>query len=242
MAFKRKRIGTYKSNSKRVYRKRRYVRKPMQKAMVRIAKRVMLKKCETKYTTQPGVNAQLYHNGGSPAVYIYSGNLLNTTQGITQNNRIGDSILPVGCTIKLWLSNKLDRPNVMYRVMVLAVPPDKLGLTAPSDLFQGVLVNKMMDYVNTDMYNIVYHRIINPKAGDYSLESGATNKERSTYVTFKVPMPKGVLQFQTNNSVIPKYQKHCLVLSVIAYDAEGTLTSDNIASFTHCTRFYFKDP
>lgn len=85
--------------------------------------------------------------------------------------------------------------------------------------------------------------MIKPGGTDFSLESGATNKEKSTYLSFSIPLRKlGKLQYSADNGEVPKYQKHCLAFGVIAYDAYATAGTDNIASMAVTSRFYFKDP
>jgi len=211
------------------------------KIMIKLARNAVLKTCETKYVTLAAENINLYHNGGATAAYVIAGNLLGTTQTNTQNGRLGDEVWPRGLAIKLWLSNKDTRPNVMYRVMVVATPPDQVASTSPANLFQAVLGNKMLDYVNTDKYQIKYEKLVQPFSGDYSLESGSTLKEHSKAMKIWIPF-KGKLTYALDAGSIPKYQRHCLSLCVIPYDAYGSIATDNIASVAYTARFYFKDP
>lgn len=210
------------------------------KVMLAMARGAVLRAAETKYITTTTENAQLTHNGGVGPVYVALTNMLGTAQGTTQNTRLGDEVWPKGLSIKIWLSNKLDRPNVMYRVIVFTAPPDQITSLSPAGLFQNVIANKMIDYFNTDRYSIKYERMIQPFSGDYSLESGATNKEHSKSLKIWIPLT-GKLTYTTDTGNIPKYQKHILQLAIVAYDAFGTLLTDVIASHTTVARFYFKD-
>lgn len=238
---KRKSSGTYGRNTRRKRGAGRYRRRSKMntKLMMRVARRAVLKNTETKFVTYAAQNGQLNHD--TPTHII--NNLLATTQGQTQFTRVGDEVYPIGVKFKLWLSNKLDRPNVMYRVIFYRPTTDTVGSNAiPANFWVSTANNnKLMEYINTDKYTVVKDITINPKAGDYSLESGATNRERSFMKQFWFPS-KGPLKYQTDNGNVPKFQKHCLSLIVCAYDAYGTLTTDTIASCSWSYKFYFKDP
>lgn len=210
------------------------------KSMLAMARSAVLKSCETKYVSSGSENVQLYHNGGGAFSWVSLSNLLATTQGNTQITRVGDEVYPVGLSMRLWLSNKSDRPNVSYRVYIVAVPPDQTS-TSPTGFFKGVSGNKMVDYIDTDRYNVLYHKILGPLSGDYSLESAATNKEHSRLLKIWLPI-KGKVVYNIDGGNLPKYQKHILSFGVIAYDAFGSIVTDNIASYAVAYRFYFKDP
>lgn len=237
---KRSRSSSFKRTAKRT-RKAPARSRMNSKLMLRMARSAVLRTCETKYISSGVENNQLFHNGGAGPTYVWFTNMLATAQGSQQFNRVGDEVWPKGLSVRLWLSNKLDRPNVMYRIMVISVPPDQLTATNPSGLFAGAIGNKMLDYVNTDRYTVKYSKLIQPFSGDYSLETGAANKEHSKMVKFYLPL-KGKLAYTVDNGALPRYQKHILSLVVIAYDAYGSIATDNIASFSYLARFYFKDP
>lgn len=214
----------------------------MRRAMYKMIKSVALKNTETKVTFTSVENQNLFHNGGTTNNFANRINLLATTQGTADTNRIGDEVFGSHLTIKLWLSNKLDRPNVMYRIFVYSAPVDKSAVADFTNLLKGGNANKMLGIVNTGVYRLMYHKLINPKAGDYSLESGAANKERSHYVPIKLNLRNRRIKYQATASQLPKEQRNHLILGIVAYDAYGTLTSDNIASYAIQTAFYFKDP
>lgn len=212
------------------------------KSLVKLIKNVSLKQCETKYTTGSGQNQQLYHNGGTSPQYLRIGNLLATDQGSNQEQRIGDSVRAKGVAVYLWLSNKLDRPNVMYRIIIFSGPRDQVNVLSPNNFFEGHTTHKMLDMVNTDKYKIIRSKIIQPFAGDYSLESGATNKEHSRLVKFYIPLKNRLVKYGNDNEVVPTNNRDCLSVAIIAYDAFATAETDNIASYSHLTKFYYKDP
>lgn len=248
MVFKRKypfraRVSKYKKRTP-YFRKR---SKLNAKTMVRIARREVLKKCETKYRQASGENITLYHDFSDGALGTTGNavnkiqNLCQTVQGNSQNQRVGDEIYPVGISLRLWLSNKDVRPNVMYRIIVYTCPPDQVYANTPSAFWAGASGNKMIDFINVDKYKVIKHMMIKPFAGDYSLETGATNKEHSSYRKLWIPV-KGPIKYQTDNGDVPKYQKHNICVAIGAYDAYGTVVTNDLATFAYTYRFYFKDP
>lgn len=231
-----------KRSKKSVLRRpKKYVKKPV-KSLTALIKKITLKTSETKFGSQNAENQQLYHNGGTAGTYNQIQNMLQTAQSGTQNGREGDRINAKGISIHLWLSNKLDRPNVMYRIVVYTCPFDQYTVASPSGFFQGLHANKMIDYINTDKYKLIYTKTIQPFSGDYSLESGATNKEHSRQIKIYIPLKNRTITYGTDGGVIPNNQNSILCMGIIAYDSFGSLTTDNIASFSYVTKFYFKDP
>lgn len=243
---KRKFGGGYARRIRRKYAKRsgyRSRRRGIRKGtLLKVARTAVLKQTETKNRTIATENVQLYHNGGVGGNYVVQSNLLQTPVGTSQVTRVGDEVFGVGLKVRLWLSNKSDRPNVMYRVMIVSVPVEYASVTSPSNLFKNDVGNKMLDPVDTDRYKVIYHRVFNPAAGDFSLETGATNKEHSRLVSVYIPLKNRRIKYNTDGGSTPSYQRNCLSLVVIPYDAWGSTTGDNIASMAYHTKFYFKDP
>lgn len=232
--FGKKSYSSRKRFKRRIYRKSR-------RSLVKTIRNVALRNTETKYTERGGENLQLYHNGGTGSSFGQLYNLMSTFQGDNVNQRAGNEVFAVGMSIKLWLSNKLDRPNVMYRIIIFTAPV--VPTISVTDMFDtsGGGNNHMISYVNTEKYKVVYNRIVQPFSGDFSLESGSANKEHSRLVKIWLPFKNSRVPYH-NASDQPKYDKHNLHLAIVAYDAYGTLEMDNIASFSINARFYFKDP
>lgn len=236
MAFKRKRTfasrnaPSYKRVTKRrVFRKRR-------SGMARMVRNVALKNCELKHKEVHSENINLFHNGGSGPNYNQISELLtNISQGDQLQNREGDEVFVTSLRMKLWLSNKQDRPNVMYRVIIFS---NISGAT--TDLFSGP-GNKIVAMFNTEKYSIQYDRTFTVTGGDHSLEPSATLRERSKMVTINMNLKNKRIQWQRASNTL-KDLKHVWNLAVIPYDAFGTLTTDNIASFGYTYRLYFRDP
>lgn len=109
---------------------------------------------ETKVVGKQTENVQLFHNKT-----LYISNLLSTTQGVTDPNdlsgnaaRIGDSIKLTNCNIKFWLSNKDDRPNVMYRMIMFWYDS---ALTLSDAVCFFTQTNKMLDRPNNESISII---------------------------------------------------------------------------------------
>ena len=227
----------YKTNYKRKSVVRKITKKPKmtnnKKSLVALIKKVALKPVETKRIFVHAENQQLYHN-----TVLQANNLLTTSVGTTQSTRIGDAVVGVGLSLKIWLSQKLDRPNIMYRLIVFH-SSISTGLISFAN---GSIGNKMLATVDTDAVGVIKQFLITPKAGDFSLETGAANKERSTYKSFNINLNKRIIKYNGDGGAQPRDLKNNINVAIIAYDSFGTLITDNIASFAYQACFYFKDP
>lgn len=210
----------------------------------KIVKKALLRTAETKYNSNNAENFQLYHNGGTGlfAGYVVRPNMLGTLQGQTEERRLGDKVQAVSCQIRLWLANKNDRPNVTYRVMVVAVPPDQVSTSALlPDFFEGDIGNKILDPINTNKYKVIKEKFIQVSGQDTAWTAGDILREKSKSMVMSIKLKGRTVSYRTEGSTEPKLQRDCLTLVVLAYDAFGTLTTDNIASLAYSQRFYFKD-
>lgn len=232
-------IGRKKSYAKKTYKKS-YSTNRLTKLVKRVALKAVMKKSETKSTHVTEENKNLYHNVG----YNITG-LLNTTQAISDNqagtsvlaSRIGDQVSAKGLGIKLWLSNKLDRPNVMYRLFVYMYQSQTLPTM--SDLFKSQLGNRMMDDIDVESYKILYHKRVNLQVGySNSGGGGGYGKECHKYLSIWIPLKLRNLIYNDGGS-IPKFKN--IGFAIVPFDSYGTLTTDNIASFAYSYKFYFKD-
>ena len=118
--------------------------KRQQKGVKSIARSVLRGTMETKTVGKSAENIQLFHN--KP---LYQGALLATTQGVKDPNnqssndaRIGDEVLLRNTNIRFWLSNKLDRPNCMYKLFMFWYTEGQALSDALCFFTQG---NKMLD-------------------------------------------------------------------------------------------------
>jgi len=210
------------------------------KAMKKIAEDVFNENVEDKSFVFTEENEQLYHN--KP---IYAPKFLgdiqqgtsdgdtSTTGGIgTKTCRIGDEIQLKNINIRFWLSNKLDRPNVMYKGVLFWYP---IGI-APSDtLVYFTQTNKMLDRYNTDNIKVIDSFIVK-STNNYAVD--ANNHEHSYLATLNKSYKNKKIQYDNNGSQPKGWD---LGFALVCYDAYGTLQTDNIASFAYQSKITFQD-
>lgn len=210
------------------------------RGMASLIKRVMLKQCETKHRKDASENMNLFHNKPYALPVITKCGI-----GTGENQRLGDEVIGKYVKCKFMFFSKNDRPNVTYRVIVYRAPVDE-GDTY-TDIMEGDIGNKVMDSVNTEKYTSVMQKYLkitgNTALGPDDLVGNYdwTLRENSKYLTFTVPLKDSKIKYQ-DNSEFPKYQAHTIKMVVFAYDAYGTLQTDNVGSFAYSTKFYYKDP
>lgn len=204
-----------------------------QTGLAKQIRNIALRNSETKHNFIQSENIQLYHN----TAYGVD-QLLQTAVGTTQSTRVGDEVVGQYLKIKLWLSNKLDRPNIIYRIIVYTTP---LSTTALS-FAAGSSPNKIIATLDTDKIKIIRQKLLRSLPGDYSLEASATNKEHSQLYTINVKLNNRKIKYQTDGGGVVLWQGNYMHFAVIPYDAFGTTPLDNIASMAYQTSFYFKDP
>jgi len=210
-----------------------------------LVKRSVLNTAESKHCCRGELNLQLYHSGGltSPG-YVYN-NILYSTNGTGDNpapagskydTRIGDEIYLQKLEIKYWLSNKDDRPNVMYRILVY-----KYEVTTTPGLTDilGSIGNQMIEFPNTGNITVLRDMIVNERGSDFSIETGSVKKEISFYRKMDISFNNTKVVYRSG-STNPKNWD--IGMMVVAYDAYGTPKTDNIASFGWNYRLTFKDP
>lgn len=190
---------------------------------------------ETKVTGGDGENLQLFHN--KP---IYFGNMLATAQGVADHNdlqgndvRIGDEILLRNINLRLWLSNKLDRPNVMYKVYLFWYDE---GASLNDALVFATQKNKMLDRINREQISVIASKTVFSKEmylnGTEKFEHSQLCTLNKNWKGKKIVYPEGSTQ--------PK--KRNIGFAIACYDAYGTLQTDNIASYAFNFVLRFQDP
>ncbi len=204
------------------------------KSVRKIAKKTVMGLAETKTVGKQTENVQLFHNKA-----LYVENLLACAQGTEDANnlasnkvRIGDSIKLTNCNIKFWLSNKLDRPNVMYRLIMF-------WYDTPTTLTDAVCFftqsNKMLDRPNNESISIIDQKYIFSQA---MYLNGTEKFEHSQLATLKGNWKGRKIQYDEGGD---KPKKRSIGVCVVCYDAYGTLQTDNIASLAYNYNTNFKD-
>ena len=254
MAYKRKFKGYGRKRSfkkKRSYGK--YARKNNFAARVT---KVLMKKAETKYYDIGAENIQLYHDMGNAAgpattqTGIRFNPWSNITNGATKYTRIGDDITPVGIKLRLWIANKLDRPNVHYRVVVAIMPKyingvvttlSNVDLFAPMNL--GTMNSTLCACVDIEKgIKILYDRVHTIEKGFSAYATGLAGDQdgRESHKLIKLWITRkkrSKISYEAGGAVI----NNPLAFYVIPYDSYGTLQTDNIASCAYHMRMYWKD-
>ena len=202
-----------------------------QKQIAKIAKKVAHSIPEVKTFGFQNENIELFHNKA-----YYGGNWLGCTQGTEDPNdlatglvRIGDEIYLKSVNIRLWLSNKEDRPNVMYKAYLFWYAS---GATINDSMVYFTQQNKMLDRINTESISIIDSQTI--FSGPQYMD-----KEHSYLCTLKGSWKnKKITYFEKGET--PKFKT--IGLAVVAYDAFGTLQTDNIASIAYNANIRITDP
>lgn len=259
MAYTRRMSRSYRKRPYKRSRRGKYSRRAGAKSFQSRVKRVLMKTSETKYYDIGFENEQLYHNCGTFQL-LFPGYIRSISQwfnpwqviqkGTNRFNRIGDKITPRGMSLKLWIANKLDRPNVQYRIIVAVLPKVVAGdITIPRfDPFQipnsGALGNYLLNPADTDKgVKFLYDRIVRAESGVSGVlgpgTSAQVQKEYHIYkkIWIKPKRSRDIVFDTTSTDIINKP----LAVYVIPYDSYGTLNTDNIASCAGFMRMYYKD-
>ena len=240
MPYKRRRSAS-RGRRKRARTSRKPLRKSfMRRNVARIARQVVLRAAESKSKIESWGKFELMHNTLTATlthgcvIQLNDANRM-PSQGGDDHQRNGDTIIGRGWKVRMTLANKADRPNCTYRIMVVA--RQMAGQPGYSHILQNVSGNVLLDSIDPDTNTILYHKIYKPnRAFVDTSESGA----REYVVPFKFFIPrKKIIKFDNNGYV---GNDKFIWLIVCAYDAYGTLLTDNIAYTQIWTQFMYKDP
>ncbi len=206
------------------------------KAVKKIAKSVAMKIPEKKVFGFREENIQLFHN--KP---LYLGSWLSCKEGTADDNsgaagrliRIGDELYLRNINIRFWLSNKLDRPNVMYKLVLFWYDSKE---TLSDQVVYFTQTNKMLDRYNNEKISIIDQQTI--FSGPMYL-NGTEKFEHSYLCTLKGAWKSKKVKYNEGGSV-PK--KRDIGLAIACYDAFGTLQTDNIASVAYDGIITVQDP
>lgn len=222
---------------------------------------------ETKEITHGMINRDLYHNqlhefndrDSAVAFNIFRlGQGANDTDNHQNygSNRIGDAISVKGVKIKIFMENKIHRPKVFYRVMLLKGPR---GVTpSRANVFKGRTDNKMIDAVDNKTWTVVWNRQFTIQVGNAApggisaagepmqniagdIFYGQGTKLISGWIPGKRFGRKGNLQYEQGSISNVKFYDYHLVF--LAYDWYGTpQDTSNIGLINELyTTVFFKD-
>lgn len=205
----------------------------------KIAKKVLMKNSETKIKDYSVGKVEYYHN--SPQLLELNQASALPARGDGVDNRDGDKIQKIGTKHMMVLGNKYDRTNVTYRLTYITYPRD--ATYSYNTFFINKTGNAMLDRMNTDLVKIIKTIYIKPQkatlfAGN-SLATGGSGGLEYTMVK-KVWLPsKSVIRFPDGGSSEASNRKFGVLIT--AYDAYGTLVTDNICYIQHQISNYYKD-
>lgn len=219
--------GLMQKSRRSAPRKINYTRKVARQEALKVVK----SQSEVKGTQYQEENVQLYHN--SPFLH---GNMLYTLQGPTSGDgnpnqnfaiRIGDELYLKSLRLKLWLSNKLDRPNVIFRILVFWY---ESGMALSNAMILNTHGNLLLNSPNRESISVVADKFV--KNVVHNNAGGSNLKEHSTLKFINARWKNHKITYNDKDSKTePK--KRDLGFAVIPYDAYGTLITDNIASMAY---------
>lgn len=210
------------------------------KAVKKIAKATAMTLPEKKVFGYNKENGQLFHN--KP---LYIASLLECKQGVEDPNdqadvlvRIGDEMYLRNVNVRFWLSNKNDRPNVMYKLVLFWYDSEA---TLSDTLVYFTQTNKMLDRYNNEQISIIDQQTIfsGPSYTTGVASDPGSAKEHSYLCTLKGRWKGKKIKYDEGGTV-PKTRNIGIV--VACYDAFGTLQTDNIASVAYNAVVTIQDP
>lgn len=201
-----------------------------------IAQKVVNKNTETKIKDLNVGKVEMYHN--TPQLLELNQSAALPSRGTGVADRIGDSIRKVGTKHTMLIGGKYDRPNVSFRLVYITYPRD--FTYSYSDFFINKTGNALLDRMNTDLVKIIKTVYIKPQKAAMFAEIAGTTYSKEYTVAKKVWLPsKSILKFPDGGSSEASNRKFGVLIT--AYDAYGTVTTDNIAYIQHLISNYYKD-
>ena len=207
--------------------------KLQKKSVKKIARTVAMSIPERKTYGFNAENQTLLHNKGA-----YLTSWLKCKQGTGDPNDQADQLVRVGdeyylrnVNIRLWLSNKKDRPNVMYKCFLFWYDTN-FSLSDATCFFTQT--NKMLDRINNENISIIDQQTI------FSGPSYTTTEQEHSYLCTLKGKWKSKKIIYDEGGTAPK--KRDIGTCVVCYDAFGTLQSDNIASYAYNGTVTIQDP
>lgn len=223
-------------SKKSARRKPAYSGRSSKSSLVKLIKSVSLKQQETKMATYDTGVLNCLHNISQAA----RNNLFQTGQGITDgltiNNRLGDTVTPIGVKLYMTFRQPADRPNTNWKVWIVKT----WGNVTPATFVpvKAITGNLMMDPLDTEKCSPVLIRTFKAPDNYYS-SSLATSKETCFFKKIWIPVARTPYVYGQDGGTLGK--KFQMTMYVAAYDTLGTLITDSIGSFACSQVFYFKD-
>lgn len=233
MAFKRKFRSAKRSWKRKTA--RRTGTGTRTRALKALIKRTVLRKAEPKTTRFNYGKVELNHNSFPPATNLLTSTSVMPSQGVGDNQRVGDQINATGFKLKLLMGQKADRPNVTFRYFVVKLA--KGTTMSYANMMHSHTFNVLLDDVNTDFCTVLKTGTWRPNEAGLA---GTGNDEytftKTIYVPFKRTIKFGPADAAVTNNTDDIY------FVLMAYDAYGSLLSDIIAYYQAAVEFNYRDP
>lgn len=241
--------------------KKRGRKNSLAKKMRSIAKSETMRLAETKMVGKFGENIQLNHNTTAirgPFLSTIATGVNDPTQMKNSEARIGNEIYLKEFETRFWLSNKLDRPNVMYRITTFWYPTaGALPPTAASvyNYPGGTIPNVMILRPNTGVISVISDKFVfsgHNYAQPYQTQPepviigpGILGREASQLRVIKKYFKSKKITYEgstaTGTGNVSAVKGKDIYVAITAYDAWGSLPADNIASYAVNWSMKFKD-
>jgi hypothetical protein len=200
-----------------------------------------MKKLEPKEHRVAYDKREMFHNSFyNPTLSIGMVQQLNAAvnmpaQGVKDNERVGDQINVSRWTLKLLIGQKSDRPNVTFRYLVVSVP--KGSPITYGNWFIATTSNVLLDDPNRDFVKVIKSGIWRPNEAGLS---GSGGDEYTFTKQLYVPYKKTV-KFGPDDAA-RTHNDNDVYFILMAYDAFGSIQSDNIAYAQMASCLHYKDP
>lgn len=217
---------------KKPYKKRNYrSRGTFRKKVAAIAKTVALRQAETKHW-HTNLSGTIYHNG----FHLVKDNIVALPQGF-QDNRQGDEIILRGVKLMFYIECPIDRPNVNFRLIIGRLAPNASGIIRTKGL-TGRTINDPLD---RDYYQKIYKDMRwNQICDTYGSGSGDSRKQYSIVKNIWIPFNNQKYRFENHSALNGRDYEYQVGLT--AFDVDGTLITDVLATYSCSVLLYYKDP
>ena len=201
--------------------------------LVKTIKAVTKRVAEPKTKRINCLKTELYHN--APYTVCLNTSTSMPNQGVADNERVGDQIYTQNWRLRMLIGQKGDRPNVSFRWFVLKAP--KGSSYSYSDWFINVTTNVMLDDINTDYLKVLKSGLWRPNEAGLT----ATGNDEYTFVKEIIVPYKKLVKFGPADGARTHNDDDIWFL-LCAYDAYGSLGSDNVAYIQVHQEVNYKDP
>lgn len=200
-----------------------------------MVRKEILRTTETKQRTSYVSTTTLKHNS-----WYSNSTLITIYDGDGKDNKTGEDVFLKGLTAKMHFNTFPDRPQVMFRVMLVKVPKNKEAVS-PNELFNPMsttATNYLLAFPHTDTVTVLQEKFVKVNGTSHWDATGTlVSKKMGTTAVIKYDFKD--VKTKYDGSAIKDYGVRLLVL---AYDSHGTVSTDNLATMEMTHRLYFKDP